>query len=157
MEVIHHSSSDGLLDLQIQSDEQALQDSLVELRSSARKIAERPEDFWQRQNAAIRARVGEAEGARRRRIPLVWAAAVLLACAGAALLRGGPAPKPVVQTRPAVVTPDSDQQLLIAVEHAVQNGVPDSLEPAAYLAEQIGQASRTASSSEPNKEAVSDN
>ena len=150
MEVTRNLSNDELLDLQIQSDEQALQDSLVQLRSSGREIAERPEYFWQRQSAAIRTRVRETEGRRRWSIPLAWAMTVLLAGIGVALLRGGSAPAPVVQTRPAVVAADSDQQLLIAVQQAVQSGVPDSLEPAAYLAEQIGQAPRRASSSEPN-------
>jgi hypothetical protein len=157
MEVIRHLSKDELLDLQIESDEQTLSDSLEQLRTSARESAERPELFWQRQSATIHERVSETEGRRRRWIPLVWATAILLLGTGVALLNGGSAPKPGVEARPPAVALDTDQQLLIAVQQAVQSGVPDSLEPAAFLAEQIGQASQSTSSLDLNKEATSEN
>jgi hypothetical protein len=40
---------------------------------------------------------------------------------------------------------DADQELLVAVEQAVQSGVPDALAPASLLSEEISQAAQTSS------------
>lgn len=157
MDIIRHLSNEELVDLQIASDEQALGESVEQLRHAAQQWAARPEFFWHQQRAQIRERVSEAQSHSRGWIPLVWVMTLLLAGAGLALLNGGSAPSPVVQSRPAAVAADPDQQLLIAVQQTVEQGVPDSLEPATYLAEQIGQGTKQVSNSDRNKEATSEN
>ncbi len=72
-----------------------------------------------------------------------------------ALLRTGPSPVP----GPSQIqfSPDPDQELLVAIEQAVQSDGPASLEPAALLAEQIANPVQRHSSSHFTKESPNEN
>lgn len=144
MVVTQHSSNDELMDLQLASDQQALARTLAALADSMRAVANRPEGFWQQQHAAIQRRIAESES-KSRRAPLraAWAAGLALMLIAALLLANGPTPEPPQAA--TTVTVDADQQLLVAVEQAVQSGVPDALAPASLLAEEMGQATPTRS------------
>ncbi|HVO82219.1 MAG TPA: hypothetical protein VMT28_15900 [Terriglobales bacterium] len=138
------SSNDELIDLQFASDQQALAPALAVLADCARAAAERSDAFWQQQHQQVRRRIAESERSSRR-IPvgLAWATALALALVAAAMLGSAPLPAPAPAA--TAVPEDSDQQLLMAVEQAVQSRVPDSLEPASLLAEEMGQAAQTSS------------
>jgi len=90
--------------------------------------SERPEIFWYRQQAAIRSRIAMEKTSKQ---PL-WGS--LIATSALILLT-------VLLLRPSTVNPvasmqtDSDDELLLAVEQAVQTHVPDALAPASLLSE----------------------
>jgi len=120
---------DGLAD----SECQQLERTLYEFGEAARNAAERPDEFWQRQRAAIWAR-GPAEGRRAvNRTIAALAGVAALTLLGAALLASGSPPA----ATPTLVQTDADHELLLAVEHDVQSEVPDALQPAALLAQEM--------------------
>jgi hypothetical protein len=90
--------------------------------------SERPEIFWYRQQAAIRSRIAMDETSKQ---PL-WGS--LITTSALILLT-------VLLLRPSTVNPvasmqsDSDEELLVAVEQAVETHVPDALAPASLLSE----------------------
>ena len=96
------------------------------LRDSARAQAEKPEGFWTRQRTAASVRTSQ-HPAR----PLAWAAAIAVAMLAATLLQE-PRPAP-----PSTSAPDPDQALMVAVERATQRQLPQALEPAALLTQEI--------------------
>ena len=133
MQLMRQLSDDELTDILLEKDEQELLPLMETLPASLRTATERPEWFWMRQQAAIRGRV--AEQRHWLRPAMSWAATMALFVFAFLLLRGQPA-QPVQQAHT-----DQDQELLVAVEQAVQSDVPDSLEPAALLANEIGNSS----------------
>jgi hypothetical protein len=137
MQLVRHLKDEELTELLLDGDQQELQHTLGALPNWLRTAADRPEWFWQRQQAAIRSRMAPAKHARVR--PAVaGASALALTLLALLLLNSGPAPKPtLVQT-------DSDQELMMAVEEAVHGEVPSALEPATLLAEEINNSMRTA-------------
>lgn len=155
MVITRHSSNEELMDLQIASDRQALEPTLVAFVDRARAAADRPDSFWQQQHAEIRRRIAQSENSSRRApLHLAWASALALMLIATMLLSIGPTPAP----SPAATagTPDTDQQLLLAVEQVVQSSVPASLEPASLLTEEMGQAFHTSSPVRP-KEITNEN
>jgi hypothetical protein len=130
MQFVRHLSDQELTDLILEDDERYFRQVLAALPGSLRIAAERPESFWQRQQAAIRARIAAIERSARP-ILVARAAAVMLAVVALFLLQSPPAPAPV--SRPA----ESDQQLLLSVERSVHSDVPQALEPAALLADDV--------------------
>lgn len=113
-----------------------LQKRLGALPEAVRSATDLPHYFWQRQQAAIRSRIAVEEASRRSWRGFVWATvAALIFLAG--LLLNSAKTLPTTQVE---IQPDPDQQLLVAIEQAVYSGVPESLAPAALLAEDIRSA-----------------
>jgi len=112
---------------------QTWQRTLGVLPAGVRSATDLPHYFWQRQQAAIRSRIAVEEASRRSWRGFVWATVAALVVLAGLLLNSAKTP-PVTQVE---IQPDPDQQLLIAVERAVESGVPESLAPAALLAEDI--------------------
>jgi hypothetical protein len=114
-----------------------------------------PEDFWQRQRDAIRERIAVAEEGRVQRVPrLAWAALAATVALGTLWMSDSGRP---VRTQQSQIQVD-DQELMIAVEHAVQSDVPEALEPASLLAQEISQADGNRTNSRGQKrEAVNEN
>jgi len=111
---------------------EGLERTLSQLPKFAAEASDRPDLFWQRQAAAIRSRIAVEEASKRPLTGFVWAAALSLALLLGMLLSLRSAPvRSVAQT-------DPDHDLLVAVEHAVNNEGPEALEPAALLADEIG-------------------
>lgn len=156
MEIIRHLSNEELIDLVIESDQQALRQTLEALPEWVRTSAERPEDFWQQQRSAVWSRISSPEvskanlPARRSPVPAwsVLAAMVLLA---ALMLDRASSVRP----HPAQVDPD--HELLMAVERAVYNDGPAALAPAALLAEEMVQDLPAAPSPNLKKESTHEN
>jgi hypothetical protein len=94
--------------------------------------SEQPEWFWQKQQAAIRERVGATRHLAWRLLP-ACAGVLGVAVLGTTLLH--PARPPALPAPQAQSV--ADQELMIAVEQAVQTDVPDALAPAALLADEI--------------------
>jgi hypothetical protein len=108
------------------------------LGEQARSASQQPEEFWQLQHAQIRGRIASLPiTPRKASRNLAWGAVPALGVLALLLLAGASAPAPhPVETDLAA---DADQQLLEAVEQAMQSGVPVALEPASVLAVEIGE------------------
>jgi anti-sigma factor RsiW len=127
------------------------QQTLALLPADARAIAERPADFWERQQQAIARLPGSRQAAKPTFPAFAWAGALALVLFALLLLGTGPAPAP------SQATYDPDHQLLLEVEEAVNSGLPEALEPAALLAQEIGDHAETRSSSRSPKETTHEN
>jgi len=114
---------------------------LRETVAGMKATTDRPQEFWDRQRAAIRNQIA-AMPAQPTPISqrLAWVPLLALVVLAAVLLTGGtPAPPPIA-TQAAV---DPDHELLVAVEQVMQSNGPDALEPATYFIQQISQPSRS--------------
>jgi hypothetical protein len=137
MEIIRHMSDDQLRDMLLESDQQALQPVLAALPEAAREAAAREEHFWSQQREAIWSRITQREKHQRQLLGFLALAATAAIVAIGTLLtshRTVPVPSPQQAMHQQI---DPDQELLLAVENAVQNSGPAALEPAALLAEEI--------------------
>ncbi|MGH9547183.1 MAG: hypothetical protein ACRD23_18405 [Terriglobales bacterium] len=139
MEIIRHLSNEELTDLVIQSDQQALRQTLAALPDCAGAATERPEEFWQQQRDIVWSRISALDRhpenfAVRRSLLLAWSAVAAMLIL-AALMLGRPSSVPP----PRKAQVDPDHELLMAVEHAVHNDGPAALDPAALLADEMVQ------------------
>ncbi|MGH9554473.1 MAG: hypothetical protein ACRD2Y_01500 [Terriglobales bacterium] len=107
------------------------------LAQSLRDAAERPEGFWRAQRAAVQDRIHS--GRQRASLRLAWAGALALVAVAVGLLTQAPAPASVM----AVSDPDHD--LLVGVDQAVRRPVPQALEPARLLAQELERSADAAS------------
>jgi hypothetical protein len=133
MEIIRHLNNEELTDLVIDSDQQALRQTLEALPGWGRAATERDDQFWQEQRAAIWSRIS-AESQPVHRLPIFAGAvaAAMILLAALMLNRAAPVPPPQVQL-------DPDHELLVQVERVVHSDGPTALEPAALLAEEMVQ------------------
>ena len=123
-------------------DDKDLRGTLNAWRESADKQAERDEWFWARQRARITARASQSTV---RRMPtLAWAGIAATVAVGVALIVPGDqrprvnnssAPKQV-QARNEI----SDHDLMEQLEATMNSGVPDSLQPASTLEQEMEKA-----------------
>ncbi len=136
MKLVRDLSDEQLTDLLLEDDEREMQQALGALPAQLRAAAERPENFWQKQRAAIDARL---PGLKRGPIwaTTAWAAALSLVLLSVLLWHEG-RKSTVPTSSPTLATADSDQELLLSVEQTVQSDGPDALEPAALLAQEMG-------------------
>jgi hypothetical protein len=155
MEIIRHLSTEELTDLVIESDRQALQQTLEALPDWSRTATEQSEDFWQKQRSLVCSRISSPEGraeawAVHRSPVLAWSAIAVLLLAGLMLDRASFVPPQRAQV-------DPDHELLLAVERAVHNDGPAALDPAALLAEEMVQDMAAAHSPIRKKEPTHEN
>lgn len=123
----HHVANCG----PCQAERQRLEDALRQFGAANREYAARGEDFWERQAAQIRTKRREASGHVRMAARLAPALAALL-LVGVLLVHRAPRVEPSAQSAPAVQT-DSDHELLLAVERAVESDTPQALAPVAWV------------------------
>jgi hypothetical protein len=115
-----------------------LRGAIEQYQLAARKSADQPESFWLRQRTSA---VSRALG--RRAVPrLAWmTAAAVVTLAALSLVRQEPPTKPAptatAQTQQAQA--ESDSALLADVQRQVQREVPEALQPAALLVEEMNQ------------------
>jgi hypothetical protein len=156
MKIVQQLNNEELPEVIPGSDQQRLQRQFGDLPDALRSAVQRPETFWQTQQAAIQTRI--TSGSRVSLFSmraLAQACALALALFALALLNIGLRPVPIpAQTQSS---PDPDQELLVAIEQAVQSDGPASLEPAALLAEQIANPVQKSSSSHFTKESPNEN
>jgi hypothetical protein len=131
-----------------QEERERVGESLREFGAASREHAGRPEIFWEQQAARIRAARNERAQRSRLGLTLAPGLAVLFLVAFALLSRepgAGPAQPPTAQV-------DSDHELLVEVERAVEAETPMSLKPAALMLDQddgTGAVNSTNSGKEP--------
>jgi hypothetical protein len=131
MQLTRQLSNEELSEMIFDSDQRHLGRTLEALPEWARTAADRPDAFWERQQAEIRKRIAGAPQRSSTQTVTAWAGAFAMVLLAVFLLSDSPAP------RPSRTQNDPDQALLVAVEQTVQSGVPLALEPAAMLAEEI--------------------
>jgi hypothetical protein len=122
---------------------QALVNGLPE---SARSAAERREMFWDRQRLSIQRQIANLPQRRATSARLAWAAVFALILIASFLLKTG-SRVPVQPT-----APDSDRELLVQVEQALDGDVPQALQPASLIANEIDQAAQARSNLTTSKE-----
>jgi hypothetical protein len=122
-----------------QDERERIEDALRQFATANREYAARPESFWEQQAARIRAASIQSRQRSRITMALVPCLVVLLLAAFAVLGRA-PGVSPVETTNRAVQPPmmqvDSDHELLLGVERAMQADTPRALEPAALIVEE---------------------
>lgn len=153
MEMIKHLSDEQLTDMLLEDDERALRGELPAVAQAARAATDFSDSFWNAQHAKIRARISSPAEKRSRFGALVWATAAVMLMVGALSLDQ----QHSATLRQATRT-DSDQQLMIAVEDAVNHAGPAALAPAGLLASEINDAYlQSSASQESHKENGNDN
>ena len=115
------------------------------LPKSARSAAQQPETFWDRQRLSIQRQIADIPERSATSARLAWAAVFALVLIASFLLRTG-------SRVPVQSTPDSDRELLVQVEQALDGDVPQALQPASLIANEIDQASQPQSNSTSSKE-----
>ena len=126
-------------------DDRNLRGTLNAWRESAEQQAQREEWFWARQRARIEARASQP---RVRRMPmLAWAGIAATVAVGVALVIPGDNKGPATGRVPAKATPQitakaelSDHDLMQDLEETMNSGVPDALQPASTLEQEMEQA-----------------
>ena len=122
-----------------QDERERIEDALRQFAAANRDYAMRPESFWERQAARIRAASIQSRQRSKITMALVPSLVVLLLMAFAVLGRA-PGGHPVETTNRAVQPPmlqtDSDHELLLQVERAMQSDTPLALEPATLMVEE---------------------
>lgn len=112
-----------------QEERERVGEALREFGNASRQFAGRPEIFWQQQAARIRA--AHQERAQRSRLGLALAPGLaVLFLIAFALLSREPGARP---GQPSAAQADSDHELLVEVERALDADTPRSLEPAALM------------------------
>jgi hypothetical protein len=134
VEIIQKLNHEQLSDLILASDQQSLRHELAQLPAQAREAAERSEEFWAAQRAAVWSRISGHERVRRWMPSLAAAAAA--AIIAIAILLAPHKTKPQLVSAPQVI---SDQELLVQVERIVQSETPASLQPAGLLAPELAE------------------
>jgi hypothetical protein len=116
------------------------------LAAAARSATEQPEVFFERQRLSIQRQIANVPGRRTRSARLVWAAVFALVLIASFLLKTGSR----VPVQPSV--PDSDRELLVQVEQALDGDVPQALQPASLIANEIDRSAEPQSNSTSSKE-----
>ncbi len=120
-----------------------LKNSLNAWRESVDRQAERPDWFWARQRAMVSSQIQEP---KVRRMPvLAWAGIAATVAVGAALMipatkNTDAAPKSTPQVLVQASNQISDHELMQGLEETMNSGVPDALQPASTLQQEMENA-----------------
>lgn len=136
MQLTRYLGNDELSEKTFDSDQRHLRRTLEALPEWAHAATGHPDAFWERQQLEIRRRIAAVPERSSTRIVTAWAGAFAVVLLATFLLNSGSAP------RPSRAQSDPDQELLVAVEKMVDSGVPQALEPAAMLADEINRSSQ---------------
>jgi hypothetical protein len=114
---------------------------LRESTAGMKSVADRPQELWDRQRAAIRNRIAATSV---QPVPvfqrMAWAPVLALMILAGLLLSGG---TPVSPPTTPVAVVDPDHELLLSVERVMQSNGPVALEPATYFVQEIRQETDT--------------
>jgi len=117
-----------------QTEREKVEEALRQFGAANREYADRPASFYEQQAARIRAAQQDSRQKSRLTMTLVPSLVVLLLLAVALL---GKAPGVgSVAVAPPVQQTDSDHELLLQVERAIQSDTPRALEPATLMVEE---------------------
>jgi hypothetical protein len=117
-----------------QAERERLEEALRQFGAANREYATRTADFWEKQATQIQEKRRQSRGRAYMVTALAPALATLLFVA-AVLVHRAPRVESSARTAP-VVQVDSDHELLVAVERAVESDTPQALEPVAWVEEE---------------------
>ena len=117
-----------------EAERERVHEVLRQFGAASRQRASRPEYFWEQQAARIRVMRNDCGKRSRLGLTLTPGLAALLLLAFT-LLGQGPTSPPAPVARKATQT-DADQELLVAVERAVESNTPLALEPVTLKVEE---------------------
>ena len=117
-----------------QAERDKLQDALRQFGAANREYAMLPESFWEQQAARIRANRNRSQS-RARRVAVLAPALGALLLAGTLLVQRTPQVNPEARAL-ATVQANSDHELLLAVERAMESNTPEALAPVAWMEEE---------------------
>lgn len=117
-----------------QAERERLEEALRQFGAANREYAARSKEFWDEQVAQIRQK-RRASGNRGRMAAALAPALATLLFVGVFLVNHGPRVQPSAETAPAAQV-DSDHELLVAVERAVESDTPQALAPLAWVEEE---------------------
>jgi hypothetical protein len=131
------------------ADDRYMAEMLSRLPGLARQASDRPDEYWQKQHRTIWNQISTAQLAANNASPrLLWAGIAAVIALAISLLFAGSRPEPSQQVDSRN---NSDHELLLAVERAVQLDGPEALEPAALLAREIGRNQQNHSTDKGNQ------
>ena len=119
-----------------QAERDHVEDALSSFAAANREYASRPENFWEMQAARIRSAQKESVGRSRRTMASGAQHCRVAAAAGFAILGRAPGVRPVASLPRQRHQVDSDHELLLEVERAIQADTPRALEPATLMVEE---------------------
>jgi hypothetical protein len=127
-------------------DDKDIKNALNVWRESADKLAERPEWFWARQRARIDARMKRP---KLLRMPgAAWAGIAATVALGVVLIASGGKPNNNQEPPKAKIEAQmSDHELMQQLELTMNSGVPDALQPASTLMQEMEQANHASTTS----------
>ena len=117
-----------------------LETSIGVFSVAAREATDRPVHFWTRQAAQIHANIAAAPTRRLSFGSRMVSALALLGLCAFLLLQGAPRPQAPVDSQVHSAATNSDHELLLAVEQALQRDTPAALEPVTLLVEDMTRA-----------------
>jgi hypothetical protein len=135
MQLTGDPSNKKLIETIFDGDQQRLRQTLDAMPEWAHAATEHPDAFWEQQQVEIRKRIAAVPEHSSTRIATAWAGAFAVILLAIFFLNFGP------PAQPSGTQIDPDQELLVAVEQTVQSGLPQALEPAALLADEISRSS----------------
>jgi hypothetical protein len=118
-----------------QTERDRVEDALRQFATANREYAHRPENFWEQQAARIHSAHITSAARSRLTMTLVPSVVVLLLVAFAILGRA-PGVRPVMTAPAAAAQVDSDHELLLEVERAIETDTPLALEPATLMVDE---------------------
>jgi hypothetical protein len=117
------------------AEHERLEGALAGFRALAQTAAERPEYFWDRQRLAILDRLKAPHVTRRYRAIWIWATAATLVIVLVLILN---------PNHSQSIVPDfaagHDQELLVGVERSLNRELPQALQPAVILTQELDNA-----------------
>ena len=125
-------------------DDKDIKTVLNSWRESADRQADRDDWFWARQRARIVSRMQQP--AVKRVSTLAWAGIAATVAVGVALMvPGGRTPNivPTVNPQPRIEAQVSDHELMEQLQDTMNSNVPDALQPASTLAQEMEQSYRS--------------
>jgi hypothetical protein len=112
-------------------------DAIGGARAEIRRAAQQPESFWREQRQGITTRLADRVFHQPwKRFVWVTATVTLVLLATTLLSRNTAPPLPKAQA-------DQDEALLLSVQKSIRSDLPQALEPAALLTEEINRAAAT--------------
>jgi hypothetical protein len=117
------------------AEQERLEGALAGFRELAKTAADRPDYFWDRQRLAIHARLQAGSRIPHFRTVWVWAAAAALVMVLGLIFYIKHTPPPVPD-----IAAGHDQELLLAIDRSINSELPEVLQPALVLTQELDNA-----------------
>lgn len=146
MEIIRHLTNEQLTDMLLEGDEPVLKATLCDLPRLAQAATDCGDAFWRKQQAEVREQISRLQQKSTWMKTLIWATAVVVLLATSLTLDHRSV---TMQTK---AKNDPDHELLVKIEQEMSANGPEALKPAAFLVQEISQASSPVPASQSQSE-----